>query len=172
MKEESRYKKYIKNHIENVKQVWVSIQKHLINEFWIDDFMFHKITALIGRHDESKYSVEEFEGYRQYFFPINEKEKNKNQFNYSWNHHQKNNPHHWQYWIMHEKGKLMALEMPFEYIIEMLCDWAAMSLNFNDKPFSFYNKEKENMLLAKNTIICIESWISIFNKIVEGLCTK
>jgi hypothetical protein len=41
-------------------------------------------------------------------------------FNVAWNKHQKSNTHHWQYCGMYKKDGCVALEMTFEYVIEML----------------------------------------------------
>ena len=50
-----------------------------------------------------------------------EYDKRKEDFNVAWNHHQKNNPHHWQYWILtNSDGSTKVLDMPYENIIEMM----------------------------------------------------
>jgi len=46
------------------------------------------------------------------------------EFDFSWLLHQKRNKHHWQWWMLPEdEGGLKVLEMPCEYVIEMVCDW-------------------------------------------------
>ncbi len=52
----------------------------------------------------------------------------------AWNHHQKSNPHHWQYWLLQkDSGELRILEMPERKIIEMLCDWHGAGLAITDR---------------------------------------
>jgi hypothetical protein len=45
-------------------------------------------------------------------------------FDYAWNHHLHLNPHHWQYWVLKGDDKFQkALEIPDEYLREMVADW-------------------------------------------------
>lgn len=54
-------------------------------------------------------------------------------FSYAWNHHQKTNKHHWEYWIPisgHNRGgykDMQPLPMPDKYIKEMVADWLGAS---------------------------------------------
>ena len=166
---ENEYKKYIKNHIANVKTIWKQIQKYLINEYWLDDYNCGIIDNLIKRHDKSKYEQHEFNGYRQYFYPTDRENKNKTQFKYAWNYHQKANPHHWQYWLMWSPEGTKPLEIPFEYIFEMLCDWTSMSLNFGNDVWNWYEKERKNMLFASNSGTCVERWLPLFDNVLQDI---
>jgi hypothetical protein len=48
-----------------------------------------------------------------------------NAFDIAWLHHQHYNPHHWQHWILRlDDGGAHALEMPEEFVREMVADWA------------------------------------------------
>jgi len=151
---EQEYKNYIEEHINNTKKAWQQVQNKLKGEYEISDELKKKINTLIENHDKSKYSKEEFEGYRQFFFPETGKEKNKEEFNKSWKHHYTINKHHWQHWV----GK----KMPLEYIIEQLCDWKAMSMKFGDTPQSYYNKEKARIDFTPETRKEVEKWLKIF----------
>lgn len=160
------YTEYIEEHTANIKEVWRRTKLLLLDEFSLDDYTYWYIDDLIKCHDESKYNYDEFEGYRQWFFPADNEIKNQLQFDLAWNHHQKNNPHHWEYWIMYKNNSIFTLPMPFIYIFEMLCDWTAMSLKFKDRPTDFYNKNKDFMLLNDNTIKSIEKWLPLFEQIL------
>jgi hypothetical protein len=52
-------------------------------------------------------------------------------FETAWNHHQKTNPHHWEYWIpvsRHSRGEWkdgVPLPIPEKYLREMAADWMA-----------------------------------------------
>lgn len=93
-------------------------------------------------HDDSKYSVEEYDAYDQYFYGGNRSYKVVQDFNYAWLHHIHQNPHHWQYWVLinddpgedengtpHEYpfGNVVALMIPLPYIFEMIADWWSFS---------------------------------------------
>ena len=83
-------------------------------------------------HDESKYSVEEYDAYDKYFYGGNRSYKVVRDFNYAWLHHIHNNPHHWQYWVLLEDDPesgmpYKALEIPVHVIFEMIADWWSFS---------------------------------------------
>ena len=117
---------------------------------------------MIENHDKSKFSANEFQGYRQWFYPEKGQNKNKVLADLAWNHHQKFNPHHWQYWLMWHPEKTIALDMDLKYIIEMLCDWTAMSYKFGVTPELFYNKDKYGMFLSEGTRLTVEYWLPFF----------
>ena len=97
------YKKYISNHIANVKKCYNIYGKELCNRLNVD---YDKLGKLIEIHDLSKYSEEEFEGIRSYYFPTPSEESDeelrgfrKSKYNAAWLHHLRNNPHHPEYWM-------------------------------------------------------------------------
>lgn len=168
-KQVEQYREYIKEHIENVNKVWRKVSNTFKGEHWIQDAHLAALDELIEKHDQSKYGDKEFDNYRQWFFPVVKGIKSKLGFNYGWNHHQKSNPHHWQYWLMWEPEGTSALPMEFNYIIEMLSDWSGMSLKFGDIPSEFYQKEKSNMLLHPKTVSTIEDYLPYFDEAVKDL---
>lgn len=159
------YQFYIEEHKKNIESVWDDIQQHLKEEYWLDDYIWHNIDDLISCHDNSKYSDREFERYRQYFYPIDNTEKDKKLFLRGWLHHQKANKHHWEYWVLIKDKGRMIFNMPFIYAFEMMCDWAAMSYKFKDLPSDYYNKNKTKMIMTDATRNIIDHWIPIFDKL-------
>ena len=92
------------------------------------------------------------------------------EFDYAWLHHLHNNPHHWQHWVLLEddgSGKPKSLEIPDNYIFEMICDWwsfswrnylEALSKGESSNPiehlyeiFDWYNDHKTKMYLGEKT---------------------
>ena len=152
---QQEYLKYIEEHIYNVERAWRTIKRtcvtYLAYKCNASDFIF--INDLISKHDLSKYSKEEFEPYRKNFYPINEQEKqnNKESFEKAWEHHYMMNPHHWDYWAADGREN----EMPFTYVVEMICDWQAMGYKFGNTPKEYYEKNKNNIILGKIQ----EEWI-------------
>jgi len=167
-KKEEQYRAYIKEHIDNVTKVWKEFAKQTTAMF-DDDYVYWTVDQIIEKHDQSKYGDKEFGRYRRYFFPVEDSEKSKELFTLAWNNHQKTNPHHWQYWIMWSVDGSIALEMDWQYIVEMMCDWTAMSLKFNNKVSEWYNDNKGKMLLHKETIKFIEAQLPLFDKVLELL---
>ena len=152
------YIEYIDNHQANVWNAWCKNMNLFLDIFpFLSDLVNQKkIQNNIIIHDKSKYSDEEFEPYRIQFFSINDKEKegNKENFDMAWKHHYTNNMHHWNYWV-NEKGE--AKEMDDFSIIEMICDWMAMGVQFNNTAAEYYEKNKDKINLASNTRIKVES---------------
>lgn len=148
------YKDYIEEHIKNTKKAWDLVQPKLKGEFALSEKTKNTVETLIKSHDASKYSEEEFEPYRQYFYPENDKEKNREIFDKAWQHHYGTNKHHWEHW----NGE----KIPLVYILELLCDWKAMSLKFGDTPLDYYNKNKGKMKIHPETKQTLEKWIKIF----------
>lgn len=144
------YTKYILEHKYNVKKAFDWLLNNLADEINFGDI--DKVKNLIDQHDLSKWSVEEFEPYALYFNV--DKNKYKEDFDKAWNHHQKCNPHHWQYWVLvNDEEGTKALDMPQEYIIEMICDWWSFSHKQNKlaEIFSWYEKQKSNQILSDKT---------------------
>lgn len=123
-------------------------------------------------HDLSKYSFTEFKSSAKYFqgnsSPI-KAEKIVNGYSLAWQNHKGRNKHHWNYWIDFEKGKLIALLIPPKYLSEMICDWIGAGKAYNkgkwsvDTFKSWYEANKNNMILHEETRKCIEELISNVN---------
>lgn len=157
MNPKMQYDEYLKNHIQNVQRAWDSIKDK------IDDAELRsKTSTLISNHDKSKYGTEEYIPYMNYFY-IPEK-KDEDEFNIAWNHHQKNNPHHWQYWIIiKDSGKEIILDMPDEYVLEMLCDWHSFSYKDPESTcINWYNDNKSKMKLSSNSVDKVEKYLKLF----------
>jgi hypothetical protein len=85
-------------------------------------------------------------------------------FNEAWNHHQKANPHHWQYWLLTEdSGATIPLEMPDRYRREMLADWrgAGMAIKGKDETTQWYTKNYTKMQLHPYTRRWVEQQLGL-----------
>ena len=117
-------------------------------------------------HDQSKYDKEEYDAYDKYFYGNRSYEVVQN-FNYAWLQHIHKNPHHWQHWILinddSELG-IVALEIPLNYIIEMICDWWSFSWRSGNlyEIFDWYAKHRDGMQMNDTSRKIIED---ILNKI-------
>ena len=156
----TEYSNYIVTHVENVKKAYNWLKDHKI--------ISEELTSQIDSHDLSKYSAEEYEAYDNYFYG-KQTEKAKADFNYAWLHHIHNNPHHWQHWVLiNDDDGTYALEMPKEYVIEMLSDWWAFSHQSGNlyEIFDWYKEHTKKMILHNNTKKLVED---ILNKIKAEL---
>ena len=146
----------------------------LYKEFWGEE--------LDHKHDESKYSKEEYDAYDAYFYPkplTNKSEASKylrnlkidRDFDYAWLHHLHNNPHHWQYWVLNnDDGTKTALDMPLKYIKEMLADWAAFSyIQGENKLIEWYNNNRDKQVMSKLTRERVKKYLPRVSKILDRL---
>lgn len=133
------YHKYIKDHISDVKKAFESMISDNVLEGFVDSMELNILYADIVSHDASKWSYEEFDGYRKYFYPIDDSEKDEDEFNRAWEHHYTNNSHHWEFWYDNNSKRFKSGGKKLAYI-HMIADWLGMSYKFGGTPWEFYNK--------------------------------
>ena len=146
------YCKYLEQHTSNVYRGYEWIENN-IPEILNGENYTHQIQYM---HDGSKWGAEEFGPYDEYFYGGKKTAGVKRKFNLAWLHHIHNNPHHWQHWILHndEPGEgMVILDMPHNYIIEMICDWWAFSWAKGNlyEIFNWYDAHKDYMKLSDKT---------------------
>lgn len=152
---EYEYTQYILDHIANVKSAFYKYGDRLCQELNINKMELEKN---IYEHDMSKFSSEEFDAYRNYFYPYSNEEKDEDAFELAWEHHYKNNKHHPQYWC--NNGKIE--DMPNIYIAEMLCDWQAMKMKFGGSNYDYYMEERDKKPFSEKTKNTLDRVINIF----------
>ena len=163
-----RYDEYLHKHINAVKTAFDWLIINLPELF--KDYDADVLGAVISSHDMSKWDDEEYFAYCEYFYGENKKEGwVQTDFDYAWLHHQHNNPHHWQHWLLREDdGGTKPLEMDYLYVIEMVCDhWAFSWVKDNlYEIFDWYDKNKSKMVLHPDTQ---ELYETILDKIKQKL---
>ena len=121
-------------------------------------------TAMVSfNHDESKYSIEEYNAYDQYFYGGNRSYKVVQDFNYAWLHHIHQNPHHWQYWVLLEDDPEVGLPyktlpIPLPYIFEMIADWWSFSWKNGNlfEIFNWYAEHRDKQYIDLNSRMILE----------------
>lgn len=147
---EKEYKKYIDEHIKNVNKAWDIMKRNkkvmsYISSIGADiSFIVAMLDGQIKAHDMSKFSIEEWEPYRMHHHSVDEQEKIDSQAEYekAWEHHYTNNLHHWNWWAYNNQQDKMTLN----YVIEMCCDWIAMSMKFGGDAYHWYLKQTDIVL--------------------------
>lgn len=158
-----QYDQYLTNHKANVKKgfEWIrdNIPELLKSEFDLE----HQIGFA---HDQSKTEKDEYDAYDAYFYGGNKSYSVVQDFNKAWLIHIHRNPHHWQYWILindsPEEGEIL-IEMPYNYILEMICDWWAFSWakgNLNEI-FSWYEERKDYIRLHNSSRLAVEGILAL-----------
>ena len=81
-------------------------------------------------HDLSKYTPAEFIAGAKYYAGTkspNEAERERYGYSPAWLHHKGRNKHHFEYWTDYNpyERRVMPVEMPRKYVVEMFCDRVA-----------------------------------------------
>lgn len=142
--QKNKYNEYITNHMTKVSEAYAKLE-YLFFEIFPDVYsnaiLNNQLHYNIGMHDKSKFDPIEFYPYAKRFYPVEGTICNAEDPKYklAWLHHIHNNPHHPEHWAYYDDGKLVILDMEDIYIIEMLCDWEAMSVYFGTKTIDYYH---------------------------------
>jgi hypothetical protein len=166
------YNEYLRGHIGNTEKAFnwlIENIPELFSEFDVD-----YLGAQVSMHDISKYSDYEYNAYCEYFYGDSKTGEVKENFDYAWLHHQHNNPHHWQHWLLQNDDPeigLRILDMPYVFIIECICDWWSFSWKENklDEIFNWYEKNKEGIILSDKTRKTLESILEKMKEKLEEL---
>lgn len=192
------YDTYLDEHITNVQkaETWMYDNLDLGQPEWSGRYSMN--------HDDSKYSVEEYDPYDQYFYAQNKTWKVCQDFDRAWLHHIHHNPHHWQHWVLIEddpvpgtgeffseayreqvitvlsypenytedevrhamaaaiefmsRKPFKPLEMPKEYVIEMIADWWSFSCKNGNlyEIFDWYAEHKDKQYMHPKTRLLVE----------------
>jgi|GEM_PF-1863360 len=141
----------------NIKPYWdyfkyvLEHKKNIFKICWSKGLYKHAIT-----HDLSKFSPQEFVAYAKYFY-IN-KDEFKEEFDKAWEHHYKNNPHHWDHWL-DENGKPKPI--PDRYLRQMISDWEVMSLKFGGSAQEYYLNNYRKIKLEYETRMILEMMLNL-----------
>ena len=155
------YDIYLKAHKENVYEGFKWMQENIPEVLREDKFIFVEQPLdlewqLRFSHDQSKTTPEEYKAYDAYFYGGNRSYEVVQNFNQAWNLHIHRNPHHWQYWVLinDDPGEgTITLEMPHNYIVEMICDWWSFSWSQDklEEIFKWYEEHKKYIMLHPKT---------------------
>jgi hypothetical protein len=169
------YDEYLKGHIGAVVDATLWMCRHLHAAF--DGLAVVEVlefSANVSTHDASKRSSEEYDAYDAYFYG----DKDDDAFNHAWLHHIHHNPRHWQHWLlMNDDGKyrdpdkVIPLEMPKAYALEMVADWWSFSWRTGnlEEVFDWYEEHRDNIILHPKTREFVES---VLDEIRERLASE
>ena len=151
-----QYDNFLTEHKENVAKGFRWLQEN-IPEVIEDGFEWQ----ICFNHDASKTDPEEYDAYDAYFYGNNRSYSVVQNFKKAWLRHIHNNPHHWQHWILindEPKEGMVVIDMPYIYVVEMICDWWSFSWTKGDlnEIFGWYEDRKDYMKLSANTRISVE----------------
>lgn len=152
------YNNYLNQHKANVKKGFEWIRDN-IPELIKPGYDYEWQICI--NHDASKTKLDEYDAYDRYFYGGNRSYAVVQDFKRAWLLHIHRNEHHWQFWVLinddPNEGEII-LDMPYVYILEMICDWWAFSWNSGNlhEIFSWYNEHKDYIKLSDNTRKTVE----------------
>lgn len=161
-----QYDQYLQDHKENVNKGFIWLKQNLpevLEDMPEGTDLEYQIAFA---HDLSKDAADEYSAYDAYFYGRNRSTEVVEAFNYAWLNHIHRNSHHWQHWVLMnddpESGTIV-MEMPKNFIIEMICDWWAFSWKDGDlhEIFDWWAAHTDYMKLNDLT-----------RGIVEGILSK
>ena len=156
---QEEYRKYIIAHKERVSKFADWLKKNLPEIF--NNVDMSAFDEVIKEHDESKFSEEEFDAYAKHFYDDDDYSL---EYDNAWEHHWMNNEHHPEHWL--------GQDMPYIYILEMLCDWGSFSIdkgNLKELIDYYYSeaRDDEEKNLSDNTKIIIEEILDKIENIIS-----
>lgn len=166
------YDDYLIEHKANVKRAFAWMKEN-IPEILTDYKEDIEYQIEFG-HDHSKSMPDEYNAYDKYFYGGNCSFGVVQAFNYAWLLHIHRNPHHWQHWVLindDPKEGEVILDMQYNYVIEMICDWWSFSWKTGNlyEIFTWYDEHKDYIKLSTNTRIVVEMILEkMRRKLEEG----
>lgn len=152
------YDRYLRQHRNNVKR---GFEWLLTNLPTVLTGQPDASWQIIFDHDSSKNNDDEYLAYDTYFYGNNRSYEVTEEFKRAWLLHIHRNPHHWQYWVLNNddpnEGEVI-LDMPYNYIIEMICDWWSFSWQKGDlgEIFNWYDERSYYIKLSPKTRKTVE----------------
>lgn len=128
--------------------------------------------VFVLNHDNSKFKDLEFYPYRAHWNPTtreaylyeideNFRKETDEAYEAATYHHVTTNKHHPQFWCIDEETgeECSPREMDIHNILEMICDWEAMSMEKGGSTKAWWaeNREKKMKKMAPNTIDIVDS---------------
>lgn len=111
---------------------------------------------------------------------IDSVDKIKKDFDDAWKHHYTNNQHHPEFWslsIHSSDSTLLYLPMSLEYVVEMVCDWIAVSMSLHTKITDWWAgnggyKDKKNFECIDRVMDGINAFINDYGSKIDEECLK
>lgn len=141
-----------------LNNIYMYIRTVAIHKYYVGYYCFKAKLYKQGiLHDLSKFSYTELSELIRY---ANNKEspikvcKRKNGYSKAWFHHRGVNPHHYEMWIDNFDDGGHPIQMPFKFVLELICDYLGAGRTYMKNNFS-YSKEYQWWLRKISHGICM-----------------
>lgn len=143
--------------------------KYVVRHKWFVFVAARKIGCplwLAVTHDMSKFRPSEWFPYARTFYAKDGSKQyvESDEFAIAWNHHQKRNKHHYQYWyITWDRVTSEPLTMPRKYVLEMVADWmgAGRAITGRWETKEWYLKNRDKIKLSVTTSFLVNEILEI-----------
>ena len=130
-----------------MNKLFIHLKTIFTHKYWVFKYCCKCGIPIRGLlHDMSKFSPSELIPNLKYIepgkSPINVA-KEKDGYSKAWMHHKSHNPHHYEYWMDRFDNGCYVTRMPFECMVECLCDYLAANRAYNPKEKKPYHSELE-----------------------------
>lgn len=141
-----------------MKRHWAYLKYVMRHKYWVAHYC-----AYIGvpfwrawLHDWSKFLPSEWLPYARTFYKPDGtgQYEPSSDFEIAWRHHQRRQPHHWQYWLLTwDRGETVALRMPDVFVREMVADWcgAGRAIRGKLEVWDWFENNQDKMILHHST---------------------
>lgn len=139
------------------KNAWLHFKKICKHKYLVGKYCFKMGLYWQGiMHDMSKFSPIEFFESAKYYqgnkSPIDECKK-INGLSYGWQHHKGRNPHHYEYFVDNLDLGGTAIQMPFKYAAELICDYLGAGRAYMGENFSYEAEYKWWLNKSSNPLL-------------------
>jgi len=155
----------------NIFKHFKTVCKH---KFWVGYYCFKAGLYWQGiTHDLSKFSPVEFIESVKYYqgtsSPIDACKKEKGYSN-AWLHHKGRNKHHYEYWQDNFDYGCTPLKMPFNYALEMICDYLGAGRAYNGKNFTLESEYQWWLHKSSLPLKMHENTLTFINIMMDKIC--
>ena len=155
---EDKYIKYVIDHRSRVKRAWETYLKPRIR----DEDLKSKVDYLIEIHDMDKFEDLHCRSIHYNYgrtLNLSIETPEDSDFDKVSQLHKESNGHHWNYWIVEGQAE----EIPEEYVLEMLADWASFQFVKNSKgnAHSWWDSNKDEIEIHPNTRKLIDHYMKL-----------
>ena len=161
----AEYDRYLEEHQANVRKAFYWIKKSAPELLKPIPGVDYELNILL--HDDTKTIPQEYEAYDNYKFKGDKSKEAERAYLYAKLQHRNSNEHHWEHWVLHDVDLgCIKLDMPYQHMIEMVCDWWSFSWKSGDlfAIFDWYEAHKKTIRISKKSVKELEEILDILKK--------
>ena len=184
MKKYIKYFKYVIEHKKNVFKIcwknkkYIHAFTHDLSKFRPCEFIPYArwfygeygVDFLNNRREvyEKEFSKGDYDSLKFYGVELGKHYVCKRSFDWAWIHHYKRNKHHWNHYV--DYTDMTCKKMPYKHIMQMIYDWEAMGIKFNNTAQEYYLKNYHDIKLNRDSRVCLEKNLGLHKMLNASYC--